>query len=152
MQNYLSPELQHSVAPLIAAGAALLSKSGVLKQVGSFIGGLFHKKPKPASNFLPQPAPVSQALPTPPIAVLSADAQKIRVGTDNLGGIAGGLGYSGLVEGEKGSPAGVPEVIDDWLGRATKSTREITTTVDNKILYFAGAIAAFFGLAYLLKR
>jgi len=118
--------------PIVAAGFSLVSgfiKKGGIKKVfnfgkkaGGFIGGLFKKKKKrsekaQSDSLLYQPGPVSQTS-IPP----------------NL-----------LVPDDKKKPGDLADTVNDWLGRATKDTRVVTTAVDNKTLLYLGAglVAAF---------
>lgn len=120
--------------PIIAGAAALLAKPGTIAKVGSFIGGLFKKKNKNTGIVAP-----AVTLSTPVYTSPSGGASTSKWGASPV--------RSSLVDGETG---GVPEVINDWLGRATKDARTVETTVDNKtILYVALAGAA---LILLSKR
>jgi len=115
--------------PLVAAGVGLLTnfiKKGGLKKVGGFVGGLFKKRNKKDNNnansgsLLFQPGPVGQTSYPPASLVPNPDKKDAA------------------------------DVVNDWLGRATKDTRNVQTGLDDKTMIFGAA--AVLALLLFMKK
>jgi len=121
------------VAAAVGGAISFLKKGGAKKVIGGakkvvgFIGGLFKKRKRGetqnADSALPQPGPIG----------------------------SGGFAGLSLVPGKTpGSQPDVADQVNDWLGRATRDTRDVKTGLNkDTMLYLGGALLA---LVLLLRK